>query len=133
MAQILILQDAPAPLQALRKSLGLHHDLIFAASSSEAMNVLQSRRVDLIISRVHLEQNSVFEFIKMVKENTQLSNIPFICFCGRRTEVAKTLDHVLAKAAETMGVDRYLVLDHFCAEQDCDFDKLRAEIEDCLG
>lgn len=133
MARILILQEAPAPLQALRKSLGSHHELIFAASSSEATNILQSTQVDLIISRVHLERSSVFEFIKTVKENTQLSDIPFICFCGKRTEAAKTLDHVLAKAAEVMGADKYLVLDHFCADQDCDLDRLRTEIEGCLS
>jgi len=127
------MQEMPGPLQALRKSLETHHCLFFAKSIDEALSILETNQIDLIISRVHLERASVFEFIKAVKQNPLLSSIPFVCFCGKRTEIAKLLDETLAKAAHMTGADRYLILEQFCSENDCcDFDRLRREIESCI-
>ncbi|MBS1997568.1 MAG: hypothetical protein JSS86_14705 [Cyanobacteria bacterium SZAS LIN-2] len=132
MAQILILQEAPGPLQALRKSLGLRHDLSFATTTNCALEILQNRQVDLIVARVHLEHGSLFEFIKTVKGDPQLCDVPFICFCGIRTLRAKSLDSCLAKVATVLGADKYIILDHFCEAEKCDFERLATEIEDCL-
>jgi CheY-like chemotaxis protein len=132
MARILILQELPGPFRALKTSLEPYHELIFVKNVDEALSVLTTQKIDMIISRVHLEEGSVFEFIRIVKENPQLANLPFICFCGKLSDTAKTLDHALAKAAETLGADKYVSLEHFCSDDDCDYDRLRGEIESCL-
>lgn len=133
MATILILQEAPGPLKALQNSLGLWHELLFAHNSNAAMSVLGENEVDLIIARVHLEKTNVFDFIRMVKSNPSSTHIPIICFCGRRTEISRLLDHSLAEAVHVFGAEKYITLDHFCTEDRCDFDDLRREIEEVLN
>lgn len=133
MARILILQEQPGPHQALSKSLTPYHELIFVNDTCDALRVLQNTMIDLIISRVHLEHGSVFEFIHAIKQTPSISHIPLICFCGRLTQTARVLNDTLARSAVTMGANKYLSLSRFCANEDCDFDRLRQEIESVLS
>jgi CheY-like chemotaxis protein len=132
MANILILQEHAGSMQALRKSLGEHHRLHFVSDVPAAMKFLNNSQIDLIIARVHLEEGNVFEFIRAIKENIKLKNIPLVCFCGSRSEIAHTIDHTLARVSAVFGVDRYISLDRYCVEDDCDFIALRQEIESVL-
>lgn len=132
MARILIFQEHPGELHALRKSLETHHELHFERGIDQALSVLQRRAIDLIIARVHSEQGNVFEFIRTIKRRDCFAEIPLVCFCGRRTPIARKLDPALAKAAETFGADGYICIDPYCSEDTCDFDSLRASIESHL-
>ncbi len=134
MATILILQEVPGPLQALRNSLEGKHELIFSSSMTDALESLRKHKVNLIITRVHLEETNVFEFITKVKEDEHLASIPLICFCGKRTAIAKVLGPHLAETVRVFGADKYVDLNNFCSGEDtCDFDRLRQDIEDCLA
>jgi PleD family two-component response regulator len=133
MAIILILQEGPGPLEALRKSLQEAHDLHFVSDLESAMSVLEHEKVNLIISRVHLEQGNVFDFIRHIKTDSRYKHLPLLCFCGKRTELAKTMDRSLAKAVRVFGADGYICLDHFCSGDSCDFEGLRREIESVLA
>lgn len=132
MAKILILQEEPGALQALRKSLQPHHDLLFAKNVGKATEILATQDIALIVSMVHLEETSMFDFLKSIKQDEKLCRIPFICFCGKRTPIAEELNAVLKKSAELLGADKYLNLEHFCSGEHCDYNKLRNEIESCL-
>jgi CheY-like chemotaxis protein len=129
MGRILILEEAPGPMQALRKSLQGAHELQFAADPLSAIAVLEHEKIDLIIARVHLEQSNIFEFIRAVKEDNRYKEIPLLCFCGKRSKIARIMDENLAHATELFGADKYISLDHFCMGDSCDFDSLRREIE----
>lgn len=132
MARILILEEAPGPLRALRKSLEGRHELEFAADPLSALSIVKHKKIDLIIARMHLEQSNVFEFIRAIKEDNRYKEIPLLCFCGKRSEMAKIMDETLAHATQVFGADKYISLDHFCIEDNCDFESLRREIEAVL-
>ena len=130
--RILILQESPGPAKALQQSLGSRHELLFVHNEPEAMEVLASQKVDLIIARVHLEKSNVFDFLKEVKGTERYRRIPFICFCGRRTNSARALDSILSRSSKVLGADKYINVEDFCCGERCDYDKLRIAIESCL-
>jgi len=133
MTNILILQDQPDPMEALRKSLEATNELYFVKGPNEAIAILEQGSVNLIIARVHLDSGNIFEFIRQVKENSRFKELPLICFCGKRTEVAKALCPNLSHATEVFGADKYICLDQFCVEGRCDFERLRNEIETVIS
>ena len=130
--QILILQEYNAPARALQRSLAARHDLVFADNTDKALQVLASGSVDLIIARVHLERSNVFDFLKKVKSTKQYQHIPFICFCGRRTNSARSLDPIISRSSKVLGADKYINVEDYCCGEQCDYDKLRVAIESCL-
>ncbi|PWT95812.1 MAG: hypothetical protein C5B53_10870 [Candidatus Melainabacteria bacterium] len=130
--KILILQEHVAPAKALQRSLAARHDLIFAQDTEEALRILASQSVDLIIARVHLEKSNVFDFLKKVKGTEQYQHIPFICFCGRRTSSARSLDPIISRSSQVLGADKYINVEDYCCGEQCDYDKLRIAVESCL-
>lgn len=132
MANILILQERPAPDTALRRSLQIYHHLIVVGTAEDAFKVLQTRSVDLIISSVHLEHSDVFDFLKKVKQNANTSHIPFVCFCSSLSRVASLQHALVANVAEILGSE-YLALGNFQRSADkFDLEALRGAIEGCL-
>lgn len=132
MYRILILQETPGELLELQASLSAYHELIFVRRIDEALEVLGQTAIDLIISRVHLEQACVFEFIKQVKQNPQFCQVPILCFCGKQTAASYLLDSVVSRTTELLGADKYLSLSDFCCDEYLDCEGLRREIESCL-
>lgn len=132
MARILILQEEPSPFFALRKSLESEHQLIMVSTVEKAMDILNSEWIDLIISRVHLAKDSLFDFLNRVKEDRHLQHIPFICFCGKLSQHALMLDPVMAKVGLMRGAEKYISLQEYCCDDSCDFEALERAIEECL-
>ncbi|HEY9790221.1 MAG TPA: hypothetical protein V6D22_07475 [Candidatus Obscuribacterales bacterium] len=132
MAQILILEEEAGPAMPLRNSLQCHHQLHFVDDSLDAMRLLRTEKIDLIISRVHLDNSNLFEFIKTAKREPSTRNIPFLCFCEEETNAAKFLDGHVEHAAILCGADKYLVLERFRCNNLYDFDVLRRTIEECM-
>jgi CheY-like chemotaxis protein len=132
MAHILILQEEPAWQAALQRSLKKHHHVLAVNSVQAALNALHERNFDLIISRVHLERNDMFGFLRTVKNDPSLKGLPFICFCGRRTQLSIALDDVLSLSSRTIGADKYISINNYSFGDDCDLDGIRNAIESCL-
>lgn len=133
MARILILQETPGPLDALRKSLEANHELYFAGDVSSALGLLPLMHFDLIITRMHLETANAFEFLHALKIEERYHDIPIVCFCGSRTALANSLDESLAHSVEIFGARRYICIDRFCVDDHCDYQALRYEIESCMS
>lgn len=132
MAQILILQEATGEFAELRKSLEPCHDLHYACTDNDAFIELSKRKIDLVITRVHLEQTNVFKFISAVKQNQEYSSIPIICFCGSSSQTARQMNASLAQVALTLGAAKYLSIDNYFRSNIFDCDKFRSEIEALL-
>jgi len=96
------------------------------------MKVLTEQSIDLIIARVHLEKSNVFDFLKSVKVNAKFHHVPFVCFCGKRSETAIALDPILAKSSRALGADKYMSVEDYSCGSEYDFAKIREELEGCL-
>ncbi len=76
--------------------------VLTAANGVEALAVLQTQTVDLILSDVSMPQMNGYQLYKYVRQNPQWALITFIFLTGRRT-----LDSDIRKRKK-LGVDDYL-------------------------
>lgn len=129
MARILILQDEPSWRAALRGCLEPKHELLLVENRKIALEALRKESVDLIISRVHLRTDDVFQFLREIKSDIVLARIPVICFCGLRSRMANLTRGAVEAASLTMGADAYLSIEDFCSGEKCDLERMRTAIE----
>lgn len=129
MATILILQEQPVQDEVLERSLGGDHQLIFADCASVAIAYLNEHSVDLIITRVHLKKGSIFPFLRDVKRDPRLQQIPVICFCGVISHYARVQHKALANATKTSGAVDYVTLEQFLKEGEFDLEEIRKRVE----
>lgn len=132
MAQILVLQETPAQFRPLSKVLTGRHKVTEVTSVERAMTALESHKFDLIISMVHLESGSVFEFMHRVKQDPVLKDIPFVCFSGRFGKIARRLDPLMMRIGELHGMKKFIRLEDYCNSGACDFEALRQTFEECI-
>ena len=75
---ILVVDDSPTTRSLIASNLSEtgDYDVIEAASGFEALKVLPSRKVDLIITDINMPDINGLELISFVKENPIYQNIP---------------------------------------------------------
>ena len=96
------------------------YEVIVAGEMQEALERAREHLPDLILSDVCMSNGSGFDFIKLIKDDLDLKDIPFIFITSTMTdEVART-------QGLTLGADRFL----FRPTEPL---TLLAEIRDCLG
>lgn len=90
------------------------HQVVPVLRISEGMNFLDTKdHIDIVVSRVHLEHESVFDFLKEVKSRPQHKDVRFMMVCENPGELAKAVDETVRTAAEIMGVDKYLTMNGY--------------------
>lgn len=78
-ATILAVDDSPANLQLIKSTLEpFGHNVLAADGPKTALTMVQDYSPDLIISDIHMRDESGFDFIKAIKQCPRLRNIPFI-------------------------------------------------------
>jgi len=76
---ILVVDNSPVNLSLTASTLGpLGYDVVTAGSVGEAVEILRTRRPDLILSDIHMPGQSGYDFIALVKADARLRNIPFV-------------------------------------------------------
>ncbi len=133
MARILILQDEPSWNAALYRCLVAHHELVVTDSSNAAILALHKESFNLVISRVHLQSEDVFGFLKMIKSDPVIAHIPVVCFCGLRTRIAQFANNTLETVSRMFGADAYLSIEDFCVGDNCDLESMRSAIESVMN
>ena len=120
MSLILIVEDDKTSRFLLEKILHAHgYDAVTASSGVEALRILNDgRRPDLIISDVMMPNINGLEFVRRVRENPDISDIP-IMLCT----AVHDKDAVIQAAK--LDIQHYVV-------KPLDADKLVAEIERIL-
>lgn len=76
---ILIVDDSSFIRNSMRSILSVKNYTIFLAKDvKDAINILEEKRIDLIFSDLEMPNISGIEFIKIVKKNSSLKNIPIL-------------------------------------------------------
>jgi CheY-like chemotaxis protein len=125
-ARVLILKDDEGDV--IRIALEPFCQVRFALKVSQAVQLLKTEQFDLIVARVYLPEENMFDFLHQVKSDPNLLGIPFICFAGTRSAVAHTLNESMAKVAKNMGAADYLTIDEFWEGDHCNFERIRGAI-----
>jgi CheY-like chemotaxis protein len=113
-AQILALLESfenAAEVSASLKFAG--HQLLVVNNYRRAMAILSDRKFDLIISDVHLQSGSVFDFLHWVKSNPMIGETHFVLFSSHPTERARLIAESIQMAAHLLGASSYIVMESF--------------------
>jgi two-component system cell cycle response regulator len=118
---ILAVDDSRANMQVIRSTLvPMDYRMLEADSPSRALSLLdQDPLPDLIISDIHMRGASGFDFIKLVKADPRLRNIPFVFLTATAW---KTKDQAEAMA---LGAVKFIL-------RPIEPESLLREIEACL-
>lgn len=102
-AFILYVDDEPTLLEIAKLFLERNGDYLVETreSADTAMEILEKTRIDAVISDYQMPGKDGLEFLRIIRENPELNDIPFILFTGKGRE-----DIVIA--AIEGGADFYL-------------------------
>lgn len=118
---ILVLDDSATNLELKRCLLGPHgYEVVTADTAAQALQIAREHRPSLILSDVGMRHGSGFDFIRQVKADPQLRDIPFVFLSSTHW------DEGSRQLGLTLGAARYLT-------RPMDLDVLLAEIRACLG
>lgn len=114
-ALLLALLEHPAHVAEVEKCLKARgYEVVVVNCFSAAMESLNTRRFDLIISDVHLENGgSIFDFLKWTKSQKRFQGIPFALFSLEPTAIAKYLAEGVEATARVFGAAKYITMDVF--------------------
>jgi CheY-like chemotaxis protein len=104
------------------------HQVVPVHTIAQALAFLETKdHVDVIVAAAHLENESVFEFLKRVKHaDSHLQSVPFLILCAEPGTLGMLTSPAVEIAANIMGADRYLLMGDFDAA------RLIQEIEQLL-
>lgn len=118
--KILALEESELHQAELRLALeSPGHQLHSTESLYGAMDYLKTYKVDIIISDVHLENVSAFEFLRGVKAYQPAANIPFLFYCIEPSPLAKSFFETIKVSAQKLGATDVVYLEHFDAAKLC--------------
>jgi CheY-like chemotaxis protein len=127
--RILILEDSGNidKLKEICKRAG--HEVVPVLTIKEALAFLDRRdHVDVIVTAVHLENESVFEFLQRVKKPDSVHvNVPVLMLCSEPSQIGVASNTAVEIAASWMGADRYIFMPVF------DPELLIQEVEQLFG
>lgn len=102
--RVLIADDMPVNLKLLRAVLeGEGFEVIEATNGVEAMAVLESESVDVIISDILMPKMDGYRFCQAVRSDERFKGLPFIVYTATYTSPSDK------KFAEEVGADMFLV------------------------
>jgi putative two-component system response regulator len=96
---ILIVDDTETNIENLMVLFEDKYDLLATTDGSEAIEILEDEKVDLILLDIMMPQINGFEVCKRIKENPQTKDIPVIFI------TAKTDEDSIAQAYDVGGTD----------------------------
>jgi two-component system cell cycle response regulator len=87
--QILIVDDEEEILEFLKRILKNKYSIYKAENGKDALEILNTEAVQLIISDVMMPEMDGFEFCRIIKSNIEYSHIPVILLTAKNTIQAK--------------------------------------------
>ncbi len=117
--QALVLDDQALNVENMQNTKSTIHEYVFVSEIKTALYVLYEYDIDhcldVIACNANLHNGDVFEFLKAVKSDQRLMNIPLICYC-----VTPDLGlQALRVVAETLGADEFIASNSFDARTVC--------------
>jgi two-component system cell cycle response regulator len=118
--RILAVDNIPDNLALMRGLLEpFGYEVTTARSRREAMSVLSSLTPDLIISDLHMEDGSGYEFLEDIRQHPALVEVPFVFISSTARSSAESARGL------SLGARKFII-------RPVDSEVLLAEIEECL-
>jgi CheY-like chemotaxis protein len=105
-------QDNSLQVRACLEDCG--YEVSVARTFVEAITLLNTQEVDLIVSDVHLENGgNIFDFLRVVKKSPRTREIPFVSFSFKPSPTAKYLADGTRTALRYFGASKYIEMETF--------------------
>lgn len=101
-AAVLVVEDNPEMQQYLHATLSSHFEIVLADNGRKALEILENKRFDLILSDLMMPEMDGMELLEHVKSNAHWKNTPFVML----TALASDKDKFKAL---NVGLDDYLL------------------------
>jgi two-component system cell cycle response regulator len=100
-ATILVVDDSPVNLSLLHNTLEPSgYRVISAGTVKQAMAEIRSQEIDLILSDLHMPEDSGFEFLRLVKTDPKTQCIPFVLFSASGSRFTNVAGRALSLGAQ---------------------------------
>jgi len=105
-AAVLVVDDSPVNLHLVCSTLEPSgYRVTPAESATKALEEISRASFDLILSDLHMPETSGFEFLRQVKADPRMRDVPFIMFTNSTNEPAgESREHALR-----LGAERFIV------------------------
>ena len=116
--RILFLDNADhiAQLKDTCKKMG--YAVVGSTSIQDAWTFLNGKdHVDVIVCAAHLEEESVFKFLKEVRDHDKHSKVAFLILSLESGSMGAQVDRSTARTGMALGASGYLVMPQFDASQ----------------
>jgi CheY-like chemotaxis protein len=105
-------QDNSLQVKACLEECG--YEVFLARNFTKAIAMLNTEKIDLIVSDVHLENGgNIFDFLRVVKKSHLTREIPFVLFSFKPSPRAKYLADGTRTALRHLGASKYIEMDTF--------------------
>ncbi len=85
--KVLFVDDDQATLQLMIRVAGfLGHDVLTASKAPEGMELIEREYPDLVIVDFQMKDINGIQFVKQVRKNPDLKNIPIVIFSAEKTK-----------------------------------------------
>ena len=98
---LLIVEDNPELLMLMHQLMSTYYNIYIASNGFEALEIIQQKPIDLIISDVMMPEMDVFELTKQLKEDPDYAHLPIVLLTAKR-------DMDDEQRALLIGADDYL-------------------------
>lgn len=103
------------------------HSVIAVHSIREAFSFLDGRdHADVVVCAAHLEDESVFDFLKQLRSNPRHKHAMFMTLSLDPSPIGRQVDDMIEKTGQLLGADAFVSMPEFDPEQ------LIAEIKSLL-
>lgn len=113
--RILVLDGQSGHMQEIKdacKNLG--QEVVPVTSIAEGLHFLDTKNhVDVVVAEAFLEQESVFEFLKSLKEDPQHKDIPVMIMAAEPSAIGQYCLNSVESAAEILGAYKFLYMPKF--------------------
>jgi DNA-binding NtrC family response regulator len=112
---VLVLDDSIERINAITLACELiGQEVVPVTSIKQGMNFLLTKdHVDVVVSEVYLQDESVFDLLKELKSLPHHSKVPVILLAVNPGAIAQFLSNEVAEAALILGAYKFLVMPDF--------------------
>lgn len=125
-AKVLCLVDCPLAKANLEARLSSSYEVEFQPTILAALHSLRKEIPQAIVVQMHLQNESCFDFLSTLENNSEYLQIPVVTCCVENV-FDKNIEDYLMKATRCLGSKTYLRCQDFYSE------KLPMAVSDCIA
>jgi hypothetical protein len=119
--------EEPESVERLRGAVGDHYQLVLAQTVEDAVALIKSGRICLVICGEKFDGSRMLELLGTVKTDERTRDLPFLCFRHLHSRFSAEVMQGVKMSAELLGACHFIDEAFHLKDED-----IRKAIEDCI-